>query len=181
MSNQAEIRSGDAWAFLVAPPDRQFDYIYIAPPNTKGILGFTHTWVGSGKNGRNSPAVGFGSRIEEAWGSIPVPNFHSRKGNYPGKGGKEGSQVLKNFGPEFLGSQRKNFGETTFGSIFSLTKRDFGFLFGISGSINLKGHSGWGQKKFIPSLIREGGTGLGKPPGLFFSKGIFKRIGFQRV
>ncbi len=28
----AEIRRGDAFAWLNAPPDRQFDYVYIAPP-----------------------------------------------------------------------------------------------------------------------------------------------------
>lgn len=37
LGNQAEIRRGDALAFLAAPPDRQFDYIYIAPPQYKGI------------------------------------------------------------------------------------------------------------------------------------------------
>jgi 16S rRNA (guanine(966)-N(2))-methyltransferase RsmD len=37
MSNQAEIRRGDALAFLAAPPDRIFDYIYVAPPQYKGI------------------------------------------------------------------------------------------------------------------------------------------------
>jgi 16S rRNA (guanine966-N2)-methyltransferase len=31
-STQAEIRRGDAFAMLAAPPDRIFDYIYIAPP-----------------------------------------------------------------------------------------------------------------------------------------------------
>jgi 16S rRNA (guanine966-N2)-methyltransferase len=34
-TSQAEIRRGDAFAMLVAPPDRQFDYIYIAPPQYK--------------------------------------------------------------------------------------------------------------------------------------------------
>jgi len=29
---RAEVRRGDAFAMLAAPPDRQFDYIYIAPP-----------------------------------------------------------------------------------------------------------------------------------------------------
>jgi 16S rRNA (guanine(966)-N(2))-methyltransferase RsmD len=29
---QAEIRRADAFAFLAAPPDRKFEYIYIAPP-----------------------------------------------------------------------------------------------------------------------------------------------------
>ncbi len=32
---QAEVRRGDAFAMLSAPPDRQFDYIYIAPPQYK--------------------------------------------------------------------------------------------------------------------------------------------------
>ncbi len=31
-STQAEIRRGDAFAMLASPPDRQFDYVYIAPP-----------------------------------------------------------------------------------------------------------------------------------------------------
>lgn len=31
-SAQAEVRRGDAFAMLAAPPDRQFDYVYIAPP-----------------------------------------------------------------------------------------------------------------------------------------------------
>jgi len=30
--SQAEIRRADAFAFLASPPDRQFEYIYIAPP-----------------------------------------------------------------------------------------------------------------------------------------------------
>ena len=32
---QAEIRRGDAFAMLAAPPDRLFDYIYVAPPQYK--------------------------------------------------------------------------------------------------------------------------------------------------
>jgi len=31
-TSQAEIRRGDAFAMLGAAPDRQFDYVYIAPP-----------------------------------------------------------------------------------------------------------------------------------------------------
>ena len=31
-AKQSEIRRGDAFTFLSAPPDRQFEYIYIAPP-----------------------------------------------------------------------------------------------------------------------------------------------------
>lgn len=31
-TNQAEIRRGDAFVMLAAPPDRRFDYVYIAPP-----------------------------------------------------------------------------------------------------------------------------------------------------
>jgi 16S rRNA (guanine(966)-N(2))-methyltransferase RsmD len=34
-SKQAEIRRGDAFAMLQANPDRQFDYIYVAPPQYK--------------------------------------------------------------------------------------------------------------------------------------------------
>jgi 16S rRNA (guanine966-N2)-methyltransferase len=37
LASQAEIRRGDAFAMLTAPPDRQFDYIYIAPPQYKGL------------------------------------------------------------------------------------------------------------------------------------------------
>jgi 16S rRNA (guanine(966)-N(2))-methyltransferase RsmD len=33
--SQAEVRRGDAFAFLSAQPDRDFDYIYIAPPQYK--------------------------------------------------------------------------------------------------------------------------------------------------
>ncbi len=32
---QAEIRRGDAFAMLAAPPDRLFDYVYVAPPQYK--------------------------------------------------------------------------------------------------------------------------------------------------
>lgn len=32
LRDRAEIRRGDAFVMLSAPPDRQFDYIYIAPP-----------------------------------------------------------------------------------------------------------------------------------------------------
>jgi 16S rRNA (guanine(966)-N(2))-methyltransferase RsmD len=31
-SSQAEVRRADAFAFLASPPDRTFEYIYIAPP-----------------------------------------------------------------------------------------------------------------------------------------------------
>ena len=31
----ADIRRGDAFALLAAPPDRRFDYVYIAPPQYK--------------------------------------------------------------------------------------------------------------------------------------------------
>ncbi len=34
-TSQAEIRRGDAFAMLEVPPDRVFDYIYIAPPQYK--------------------------------------------------------------------------------------------------------------------------------------------------
>lgn len=34
-SARAEIRRGDAFAMLVAAPDRAFDYVYIAPPQYK--------------------------------------------------------------------------------------------------------------------------------------------------
>lgn len=34
-TSQAEIRRGDAFAMLSAPPDRVFDYVYIAPPQYK--------------------------------------------------------------------------------------------------------------------------------------------------
>jgi 16S rRNA (guanine(966)-N(2))-methyltransferase RsmD len=37
LSDRAEIRRGDAFALLAAAPDRQFDYIYIAPPQFKGM------------------------------------------------------------------------------------------------------------------------------------------------
>jgi 16S rRNA (guanine(966)-N(2))-methyltransferase RsmD len=33
--SQAEIRRGDSFAMLAAPPDRAFDYVYIAPPQYK--------------------------------------------------------------------------------------------------------------------------------------------------
>jgi 16S rRNA (guanine(966)-N(2))-methyltransferase RsmD len=36
-SAQAEIRRGDAFVMLTAPADRQFDYVYIAPPQYKGL------------------------------------------------------------------------------------------------------------------------------------------------
>jgi 16S rRNA (guanine966-N2)-methyltransferase len=34
-SERAEIKRGDAFAFLAAAPSRQFDYIYVAPPQYK--------------------------------------------------------------------------------------------------------------------------------------------------
>jgi len=34
-NSQAEIRRGDAFTFLASPPDRRFEYIYIAPPQYK--------------------------------------------------------------------------------------------------------------------------------------------------
>jgi len=35
--SQAEIRRADAFGFLSAPPDKQFEYIYIAPPQYKDM------------------------------------------------------------------------------------------------------------------------------------------------
>jgi 16S rRNA (guanine966-N2)-methyltransferase len=37
LASQAEIRRGDAFVLLAAPPDRQFDYVYIAPPQYKEL------------------------------------------------------------------------------------------------------------------------------------------------
>ncbi len=37
LSARAEVRRGDAFAMLAAHPDRQFDFIYIAPPQYKGM------------------------------------------------------------------------------------------------------------------------------------------------
>jgi len=34
---RAEIRRGDAFGLLAAPADRRFDYVYIAPPQYKGL------------------------------------------------------------------------------------------------------------------------------------------------
>ncbi len=36
-TQQAEVRRGDAFAMLSAQPDKQFEYIYIAPPQYKGM------------------------------------------------------------------------------------------------------------------------------------------------
>jgi 16S rRNA (guanine(966)-N(2))-methyltransferase RsmD len=36
-SKQAEVRRGDAFAMLAARPDREFDYLYIAPPQYKDM------------------------------------------------------------------------------------------------------------------------------------------------
>ena len=36
-SKQAEVRRGDSLAMLRAAPERQFEYVYIAPPQYKGI------------------------------------------------------------------------------------------------------------------------------------------------
>jgi 16S rRNA (guanine966-N2)-methyltransferase len=35
LAAKAEVRRGDAFALLAAPPDRAFDYVYIAPPQYK--------------------------------------------------------------------------------------------------------------------------------------------------
>ena len=37
LADRAEVRSGDAFAMLAARPDRTFDYVYIAPPQYKGL------------------------------------------------------------------------------------------------------------------------------------------------
>ena len=37
LQDRAEIRRGDAFALLALPPDRRFDYIYIAPPQFKDM------------------------------------------------------------------------------------------------------------------------------------------------
>jgi 16S rRNA (guanine966-N2)-methyltransferase len=37
LADQAEVRRGDAFVLLAALPDRQFDYIYIAPPQYKEL------------------------------------------------------------------------------------------------------------------------------------------------
>ena len=36
-SARAEIRRGDAFAMLAAAPDKQFEFVYIAPPQFKGL------------------------------------------------------------------------------------------------------------------------------------------------
>jgi 16S rRNA (guanine(966)-N(2))-methyltransferase RsmD len=36
-SDRAEIRRGDAFSMLAAQPDKQFEFIYIAPPQYKGM------------------------------------------------------------------------------------------------------------------------------------------------
>ena len=35
LADHAEVRRGDAFVMLAAPPDRTFDYVYIAPPQYK--------------------------------------------------------------------------------------------------------------------------------------------------
>ncbi len=37
LASGAEIRRADAFAWLAAPPDRKFEYIYIAPPQYQGM------------------------------------------------------------------------------------------------------------------------------------------------
>ena len=37
LGSQAEIRRADAFTYLAAPPDAQFEYIYIAPPQFKDM------------------------------------------------------------------------------------------------------------------------------------------------
>jgi 16S rRNA (guanine(966)-N(2))-methyltransferase RsmD len=37
LSARAEARRADAYALLASTPDRQFDYIYVAPPQYKGL------------------------------------------------------------------------------------------------------------------------------------------------
>ncbi len=37
LAERAEVRRGDAFAALASPPDRSFDYIYIAPPQYKEL------------------------------------------------------------------------------------------------------------------------------------------------
>ena len=37
LSARAEARRADAYALLASAPDRQFDYVYIAPPQYKGL------------------------------------------------------------------------------------------------------------------------------------------------
>jgi len=37
--SQSEIRRGDAFTLLASPPDRRFEYIYIAPPQYKEMWG----------------------------------------------------------------------------------------------------------------------------------------------
>ena len=37
LDDRAEIRRGDAFAFLESTPDARFDYLYIAPPQYKGM------------------------------------------------------------------------------------------------------------------------------------------------
>lgn len=37
LSARAEVRRADAFALLTAPPDRPFDYIYVAPPQYKEL------------------------------------------------------------------------------------------------------------------------------------------------
>ena len=55
MTDRAEIRRGDAFSMLAATPDREFDYVYIAPPQYKGMwsrallaLDANPGWLGEG-------------------------------------------------------------------------------------------------------------------------------------
>ena len=44
-SKQSEIRRGDAFALLSGTPDRQFEYIYIAPPQYKDMWSKALEWL----------------------------------------------------------------------------------------------------------------------------------------
>ena len=55
LAERAEVRRGDAFAMLDAVPDRQFDYVYIAPPQYKEMwsrallaLDANPGWLGEG-------------------------------------------------------------------------------------------------------------------------------------
>jgi 16S rRNA (guanine966-N2)-methyltransferase len=56
-SNQAEVRRADAFKWLASPPDRSFDYLYIAPPQFKELWSQTLRLVDQNPGWLNKDAL----------------------------------------------------------------------------------------------------------------------------
>lgn len=76
-SAKAEVHRGDAFAMLVATPDRSFDYVYIAPPQYKEMWSKAITLVDQNPGWLNEGAWVIVQIDPREFQEIPVKNLES--------------------------------------------------------------------------------------------------------